>query len=91
MRRWPFVFDLLGQNIGSYIFSTEMKDTRSLDAIADDIFEQVLEASRTPSDGEDPYEPQPKKIMQTETQKKRQKRDLEVKIIARALRETRDG
>ena len=73
---------------GNMIIASEMPDTRPAAPmeIADDIFKEALEASQYPSDGEDPYGPQPKIFMQTELQKAQRKRKLEVRKVARTLR-----
>lgn len=54
--------------------------------IPDDIFQAALAASLHDSDEEDPYEPQPKRFMQTEHQKRQQKRDLEIRRVAWTMR-----
>lgn len=59
------------------------------DDIPDDIYQAALAASQHDSDGEDPYEPQPKRFMQTEHQKRRQKRDLEIRKLAWTIRKMR--
>ena len=56
------------------------------ESIPDDVYEAALAASQQDSDGEDPFGPQPKRFMQTEHQKKRQKRELYIRQVAFILR-----
>lgn len=69
--------------------STKVWTTSPRAPIADGIFEEALAASRYDSDGEDPFGPQPKQFMQTEHQKKQQKRALEIRQMAWILRKMR--
>ena len=69
--------------------SIERKPAEFHDLIPEDIFEAALVASEHDSDGEDPFGPQPKLFMQTEHQKKQQKRDLEIRKVAWTLRKMR--
>ncbi len=57
--------------------------------IPDDIFDAAFAASMHDSDGEDPFEPQPKRFMQTEHQKRKQTRDLEIRRMAWTIRKMR--
>ena len=66
--------------------STKIPATVPLDSIPDDIFKAALLASQNDDDLESPYEPQPKVFMQTEDQKRRRERDLEIRKVARSLR-----
>ena len=59
------------------------------ESIPDDVYEAALAASQHDSDGEDPFGPQPKRFMQTEHQKKRQKRELYIRQVAFMLRKER--
>ena len=70
--------------------STEVPVTASHTCIPEDIFQAALAASQHDSDGEDPYEPQPKRFMQTEYQKRQHERDLEIKRVARTLKKMRE-
>ena len=86
---YPLQIALMALNApADMIIASEMPATRPAapTEIADDVLEEAVEASRYPSDGEDPYEPQPKMFMQTEIQKARRKRKLEVRKVARTLR-----
>ncbi|KAL9066966.1 MAG: hypothetical protein Q9161_007210 [Pseudevernia consocians] len=64
----------------------DFRDVESSTKIPDDIFQAALAASLHGSDEEDPYEPQPKRFMQTETQKRRQKRNLQIRRVAWTMR-----
>ena len=59
------------------------------ESIPDDVYEAALAASQHDFDEEDPFGPQPKRFMQTEHQKKRQKRELYIRQVAFMLREER--
>ena len=59
------------------------------ESIPDDVYEAALAASQQDSDGEDPCEPQSKRFMQTEDQKRRQARDLYIRQLAFVLRDER--
>lgn len=69
--------------------SSEIQFTVPLNSIPDDIFQEALAASKYNSDGEDPYGPQPKRFMQTEHQKKQQKRAHEIRKVTWTLRKMR--
>lgn len=69
--------------------STEIPATETPKGIPDDIFQAVLEACQHDSDGENPFEPQPKRFMQTEHQKIQQERDLEIRQMAWTIRKMR--
>ena len=59
------------------------------ESIPDDVYEAALPLSQQESDGEDPFGPQQKSFMQTEHQKKRQKRELYIRQVAYVLRKMR--
>lgn len=69
--------------------SAEIPVTESQTLIPEDIYQAALAASQHDSDVEDPYEPQPKRFLQTEHQKRQQKRDLEIRKLAWTLKKTR--
>ena len=69
--------------------SSKRKFAELHESIPDDVFEAALAVSQLDSDGEDPFGPQPKRFMQTEHQRKRQKRDLYIRQVASILREER--
>ena len=54
--------------------------------MSDEIFQAAMAASEQDSDGDDPYGPQPKRFMQTEQQKRRHARDLEIRRAAYTIR-----
>lgn len=66
--------------------STQIPRSELQDSIPDDIWGPALSASQEDSHGEDPFGPQPKRFMQTEDQKRQQKRDLRIRQVARVLR-----
>lgn len=66
--------------------STQIPRSELQDSIPDDIWGPALSASQEDSDGEDPFGPQPKRFMQTEHQKRQQKRDLRIRQLAWVLR-----
>lgn len=66
--------------------STHIAQSEPQAEIPEDIWGLALSASQEDSDGEDPFGPQPKKFMQTEHQKRQQKRDLLTKQVASVLR-----
>lgn len=69
--------------------STQIPRSELQGSIPDDIWEPALAASQEDSDGEDPFGLQPKKFMQTEHQKTKQKRDLQIRKVAWQLRKIR--
>lgn len=66
--------------------STEVTVPGLQTPIPTDIYQAALAASQHDSDGEDPYEQQPKRFMQTEHQKRRNKRELDIRKVAWTLR-----
>ena len=69
--------------------SSKRKFAEMHESIPDDVYEAALPLSQQDSDGEDPFEPPPKRFMQTEDQKKRQKRELYIRQVAYVLRKKR--
>lgn len=69
--------------------STEIPAMEPPKGIPDDVFQAVLDACQYDSDGENPFEPQPKRFMQTEDQNRRQERDLEIRQMAWIIRKMR--
>lgn len=59
------------------------------ESIPDDVYKDALALSQKDSDDEDHFGPQPKIFMQTEHQKKQQKRKLYISQVASKLREKR--
>ena len=70
--------------------SSKRKFAELHESIPDDVYKAALAASQQDSDGEDPFGPQPKIFMQTEHQKKRQKRELYIRQVAFTLRKERE-
>ena len=61
---------------------SEMAATGPQTWTSDDFFQAALAASEHDTDGEDPYEPQPKRFMQTEHQKRQHARELDLRRMA---------
>ncbi len=74
---------------GGFVDVAQVLVRESQAEIPDDIFDAAFAASMHDSDGEDPFEPQPKRFMQTEHQKRMQKRDLEIRKVAWTIRKMR--
>ena len=74
---------------GDYVDVAQVPVIEFQAGIPDDIFNAACAASKHESDGEDPFEPQPKRFMQTEHQKRQQKRDLEIRRVASIIRKIR--
>lgn len=83
----------MAQRLHDFIVTESFAETPFTEpenGIPDDIFEAALIASEHDSNGEDPYEPQPKRFMQTEHQKRQQKRDLEIRRLAWTIRKIKN-